>query len=329
MAKPTSHLASLGARQILDGMSLPIMILDRDLCLVYANQSYLSATESDWDDIEGQYIFDAFPDSEERIAPVRSQFEKVFTGVKTHLDRVPYKLKHADGTISERFWKVSQEPITGADGQTEYMLQFAEDITSQTQLAEEKQVLLEELNHRVKNLLNMVMSIARISGRRASSTAQYVTDFSQRISAMAKSHDRLFQNKWVGTSVKDIFEDVLTIVEKDYAHRITLAGPSITLSANHSRDLSLFVHELTTNAVKYGCFAGETGNLSVSWERTTDGVQILWKESGLSGVTEPKELGFGSQLMKLISSVKVDRAFEEDGLRVSMALTTRPINNLT
>ena len=305
---------------LLDAISLPYMILDRDLRFTYANSAYLASVKRTREELIGEYVFDAFPETDERVANVKAHFDKTLMGESTSLDAQPFILEHPDGTEETRIWQAVQDPVRNAQGEVTHIVQYAEDITSRVDLESRNQAMTIEINHRVKNLMAVVTAIARISSRTAKDLPSFMTSFTNRIASMAAAHDRLAHDEWRGLTVRQ----TLTLELEPFAERtganISYTGPKVKLSIAGTKDLAMVVHELLTNAIKYGCFTSQGGSLDVAWQKTEAGLNIDWIETSHCAVSEPGGKGFGSRLFDMLPHVSVTRDFTPTGLHLSIAI---------
>lgn len=161
-------------------------------------------------------------------------------------------------------------------------------------------LLIEELNHRVKNTLALMQAIAVQTFRSASKTER--TKFEGRLGALAEAHNLLSQEKWQGSDLKEVIERATQPFLLSSPDRIRMAGPSVPLSPRLAVVLSMIVHEIATNAAKYGALSNETGTVTLDWEVTSDTpkprLRLVWAESGGPPVTAPVQRGFGSRLIE-------------------------------
>lgn len=307
----------------LGGLNEAFMIMDRDLVIAYANKAYLAATERSLDDLLGVYIFDAFPDTSERINEVLVKFLPVLDGKTTRLDDQSFELKHADGKITTRVWRAVQTPHFGPDGRVTHIIQRAADVTQEVEQAQRADVIAKELNHRVKNLLSIIQAIAELTGGDTTDIESYKEAFSDRLVALARTHAALSGNQWKGMTYRQILEDELKPYGAADNGRINIEGPEIRLTRRSSQDASLLTHEMMTNAAKHGCFSQRGGKLHVKWyiDREAGEFVIDWHESGLTGVTKPAQTGFGTALAETMPNLKVIRDFQPDGLKCQFRIS--------
>ena len=161
-------------------------------------------------------------------------------------------------------------------------------------------LLIEELNHRVKNTLAILQSIATQTFRSASKTER--EKFEGRLSALAEAHNLLSKQKWQGSDVQDLVGRVLQPYVLNSPERVRVSGPRVPLSPRLSVVLSMIIHEIATNAAKYGALSNDTGTVRLDWEAVTENgkpkLRLVWVESGGPIVTTPVQRGFGSRLIE-------------------------------
>ncbi len=195
------------------------------------------------------------------------------------------------------------------------------DITKRKQDEERTRVISAELDHRVKNILATVSSMVRMTGRSARALREYQRDLEARIQAMARAHSTLANGSWTGMHLAELVQNELTPYSKEIGDRVTTAGPKVLLVPEAAQSLSLAIHELATNAAKYGALSVEAGLLTVEWDiarRDAPALTINWREHGLKNVQPPPKKGFGSMVIadvvraQLGAEVTVD--FQPTGL---------------
>lgn len=163
---------------------------------------------------------------------------------------------------------------------------------------EQERLLMAELDHRVKNTLANIQALVAQTGRTAHSLVDFTEGLDRRIQSMARAHSLLTKSRWEGASLANLVEEELSPY-KQRTGAIVVAGAHAVLTPQAALALSLALHELATNAAKYGSFSVGSGGLSVRW--TVDdagGLNLLWKESGGPRVEQPGRRGFGSTLIE-------------------------------
>jgi two-component sensor histidine kinase len=184
-----------------------------------------------------------------------------------------------------------------------YFVGILQDITEQKHAEEQQRFFLDELNHRVKNTLATVQSIASQTLRTTESPAQFREAFEGRLLALSKTHNLLTRKSWREAELRDVAEQELAPYRKAGDQRVVLEGPDVRLPARYAINLGLVLHELVTNAAKYGALSTSAGHLEVAWsviesEDRLKQLRIRWSESGGPPVAPPKRQGFGSRLIR-------------------------------
>jgi two-component sensor histidine kinase len=193
-----------------------------------------------------------------------------------------------------------------------------------------QQTLVDELNHRAKNTLTAIQAIARQTHRQSKSWEEFRDYFEHRLMAMARSFDLLTKNDWRSGDLRE----VITECSKPFceSNRIRLTGPPVVLPPKAIVGMGMIIHELATNATKYGAFSNPVGWVEVKWEVQTSGttqkIHFQWKEHEGPPVTQTSQKGFGSSLIASTVETelhgKAETRSEPDGLSFSASF---PIDN--
>lgn len=178
-------------------------------------------------------------------------------------------------------------------------LGFLRDIGERRDSARRQELMIGELNHRVKNLLGVVAGIAHQTARSASTMAEFSEAFGGRLSSLGRAHEILTAASWEHASLGSLARELLSMYENDPALRVTIEGPEVLLESRQLLSVSMILHELITNAIKYGALAYSGGRLSLSWTVRDDELSLRWNESGLEAVEPPTRRGFGSKMIDL------------------------------
>jgi PAS domain S-box-containing protein len=198
------------------------------------------------------------------------------------------------------------------------------DITEQHEAAERTRVLLRELNHRVKNTLAIIQSLARQTVRQSSNPQQFIDAFSGRLKSLSDSHGLLADRDWSGIGLGELVVAEVGGASLSSPEQLVIDGGELHLPPDHALGLGLILHELASNAVKYGALSTPNGIVTVSW--TADGdrrVMLSWKEANGPKVREPKSYGFGTKLIqrsldKVLDS-RVDLRFPPEGVEAEIS----------
>lgn len=190
--------------------------------------------------------------------------------------------------------------------------------------------LTRELNHRVKNTLANVLSIIALTRRRAESLDDFAEGLDGRIRALSATHDLLTQSDWGTTPIRAVVETELAPYARGGENRLELLGPEVELAPNDALSLGLAMHELATNAAKYGALSQPGGHVRVSWRAISDKlVRLEWVERGGPpvSVTSERSRGFGTDLIEKIVAHELDNPveliFEEEGVRCTLTIPVR------
>lgn len=310
-------------KAIFNGMPNAAMVLDTNLVYVDANDAYCQAVQRTKRQLLGNNIFDVFPDTPERVAEVKAIFDKTLAGEATRLDAQPYQLVLPDGTVEERIWQIAQFPIRCEEGHVQFMVQRAEDITEREALRTQRDLVTAELNHRVRNTLAVVQSIADQTGMYSPDIQTFLKSFSGRLAAMSRNFAALTDSHWSGLDFETIIRTELEPYAGVAVDRVSFDGPKLKLTVRASKFTSMLVHELITNASKYGFLTDPNGSLALRWYLEDQKLQAEWFESGLSGIKAPEDTGFGFQLFEMMGNMDIKPTFEPDGLKLKIDVPVR------
>jgi PAS domain S-box-containing protein len=236
---------------------------------------------------------------------------------------VNVKGRYRDTNGRYRVLETNARPHFSANGEFLGLIGVNVDVTAREDAEAQRDLLLAELNHRVKNTLAVVQSIAHqtFKGRDASMDARRA--FEGRLVALATAHNLLTQANWRGASLERVAGDVLQVRDAN-RDRVTLMGPDVSLQPKEALAIAMALHELCTNATKYGALSNEAGRVSVEWGWMDEphGLRLTWRERGGPPVTPPTRRGFGSRLVERTVQQDLDgdigMDFREDGLICSM-----------
>ena len=239
-----------------------------------------------------------------------------------------YRVVWPDGTT---FWLRGHGQVVARtpDGKAHRMVSIVADVTERKAAEDHIEFLMHELSHRSKNLLTVIQSIARRTARTVASMEEFESRFGRRLQGLAASHDVLVLNSWQGAPLADLMRKHLEPFVDVQGSRLELSGPDVVVSAEAAQAIGLAIHELTTNAIKYGALSLPTGKVKVSWafEGDADAPRQLllnWIEQGGPPVVPPSRKGFGhvvfDDMIKRSLNAKVAVEFAASGLnwRVSI-----------
>lgn len=212
-----------------------------------------------------------------------------------------HRVVRADGTLG---WPLSRSiPVLDDDGEIVEWFGAASDVTERKRHERRQKLLVNELNHRVKNTLATVQSIALQTMRNSTDPEQARDQITARLIALSKAHDILTQTSWEGAQLRQIVIEATAAHDSADGSRFDVAGPGVWVSAKSALALAMALHELCTNAVKYGALSNDQGRVSIEWTvAEIDGavrqLRMRWVEAGGPPVTPPARRGFGSRLIE-------------------------------
>jgi two-component sensor histidine kinase len=206
-----------------------------------------------------------------------------------------------------------------------------EEASKRRQQAEtEVRFLMRELAHRSKNQMTVISAMAKQTARGADSVPEFVQNFEKRIFGLARSTDLLLANGAVGVDLKDLIVGQLDPFRPDNPERLELEGPSTRVNMQAAQILGMAIHELSTNAVKYGALKRESGSLSVTWRRDGETLNLRWRETVTPFDPPSERRGFGTTVLESMVGrslgAEVKRTVHDDGLEWTFAIPATAVD---
>ena len=214
-----------------------------------------------------------------------------------------------------------------AAGQPVRMNGVTVDITDRKRAEERLVLLAREVDHRAKNTLAVVLSVLRLT--RAPTTKDFINVVEGRVHALAATHNLLSSTRWEGADLRKIVEEEMAPYHANHRQRVIARGPAVVLLPATAQAMALALHELATNAAKYGALSTETGTLAVTWRIGADALVLEWEETGGPAAAEPARLGFGLTIVR--SSIEaqfrggVSYEWRPQGLRCTLSIPAAQI----
>ena len=233
---------------------------------------------------------------------------------------VEYRVRQLDGSwrwLSA--WGLVEFAGEGPDRKPVAIAGASRDLTERKRAEELQRLLLDELNHRVKNTFATIQAIAAHTLRSASDLPSAREALELRIASMAKAHDLLNAHSWTGARFDEV---VARALDAFSPAQVKVSGEALEISSRQTLALSLALHELATNATKYGALSCGEGRVAVDWQLADGTLRLAWRESGGPAVAEPKAEGFGSRLLRQLAgdlggTIELD--YDPAGLRCSIS----------
>ena len=293
-------------REILDSQLEMVCRFRRDGTIVFANRAYAEMVGQPAEALVGQSLWQFIPAEDhpevlagvDELTPANS-----FVVIDNRFDTpagIRWTRWRNHGLTWDEAGRLLEAQSTGFD------------VTQWKQLEEQRQLLIDELNHRVRNTLTVVQGMAHQTFRGTDMPVAPLASFNARLHALAGAHGALSRSNWAGAEMAEVVLEGLAICGEDMA-RIETGGPPARLRPSAAVALVLVLHELATNAVKYGALSDHRGRVSVAWSLPGDDrLALTWQETGGPPVSQPSRTGFGSRLIASSLSRQLEGEVEFD-----------------
>jgi len=305
VARRTRSLAEVNQRfdAALRASGVTVMTQDRDLVFTWISRGAFGLTA-------GEMI--GKPESEVTPEPTLNQITQIKRGVIETGDPARADLRAARNG-DETWLDVTVHPLRDEEGGITGVITGAIDITRYKEQEARIRLLMREVTHRSKNLLAVAQAIMRQTAANSTSIEDFETRFSARLQSLAGSHDLLVQEDWRGASMRELVRSQLGHYIDLVGSQIELEGESMRIQPDAAQHIAMAMHELATNAAKFGALSVPAGKVRISWKQRAgaDGetlCQISWVESGGPPVERPSRRGFG----RVVSERTVARAVQGD-----------------
>ena len=252
------------------------------------------------------------------LAPIAA---KAFAGEATYIEDYPLVINRY-GHMEQAYFTLSYSPILDGEGRVAGVMNTLIETTGKVEAEKIAAILNAELAHRIKNTFSIIQAIATQTFRTAVES-EHLKSFASRLHALANAHDVLRMGRNSSGTIEDIVDGIASSL--GVKERVLLEGREILIGPKGALSMSLAVHELMTNALKYGALSNASGTVSVSWEvRWNNGDKTLvfhWRESGGPPVSPPENTGFGSRLieMGLLGAGDVQTFYNRHGFEAIMS----------
>lgn len=305
-----------GLRSVLDCTLALVAVIDLDGRVIDVNEAIATQFSINRDAVTGRPFHDALWSGDpQSTGLVRDAVELALTGQGLRFD-VEFSGGGKSGVLD-----LMLSPEKDRGGRVRRIIASAFDITERKEAAERIELLLQEVNHRSKNLLSLVQAVARQT--RGDDLEDYRAKFQHRLAGLSAAQDLVTAHDWRDVDLEVLLRNQLGAFSKEFGARIMLEGPGdMKVNARAAQVLGMAIHELVTNAGKYGALSNDEGTVQLSWRRDGDGLSLHWLERGGPRVSAPKAKGFGSMVIDTVISealggvVEID--FAEGGLEWSL-----------
>jgi two-component system CheB/CheR fusion protein len=302
------------AEAIVGAVRFPLVVLTPDLRVRSANPAFYDTFQVTPDETEGRPLQELgnrqwdLPELRQRLARVLAESSELGD----------FEVEHEFERTGHRTMLLHARPLDGA----QLILLGMVDLTERRRGERERELLMRELSHRVKNILAVVQALA-IQTDHSHSVEEFREKFVGRLSALARAHSMLLEAEWRGGDLKELVEKSVEAYRSDHPDVMQIDGEPVPIAPSQGVGLSLILHELGTNAAKYGALSHQDGRLHVSWriEPGDQGrrVRLVWQERHGPRVQAPTQKGFGTRLIERAGAYELEGQVEldyaSDGLR--------------
>lgn len=307
------------AQGVVDTMTQPIVVLDRNFNVSTANNAFIKTFEIERDDTLGQSFF-GLGDGQWEIPELR---QLISTVIPRAAAVIGFEVKHDFPSIGQRTFLVDARRLIHPDDNSSNILVMFDDVTERQHRTAEMEFIISETRHRMKNLFTVVRAVAMQTDTQDRSASDYRDVLLGRLEATFRAQEL------AATTESADFETLVRQSVGDIgAGRLACEGPGVDVPSSKVLPVSLIFHELTTNAVKYGAFLANGGRVDISWTvepgpRDRTYLSCRWRECGGPAVAVPDQQGYGTQLMKGTSAQaggSVELSYDPSGLVATLQI---------
>ena len=266
-------------------------------------------------DVIGKKIIDALPEVGDQ--GFVHLLDTVYQSGERFVGRATEVTLHRGDAVEQRFVDFIYQPLVGAEGEVTGVFVQGYDVTDHKRGERHQELLVGELNHRVKNTLAIVQSLTHQSFHSSIPAADAIRRFEGRLEALATAHNLLTRKNWESATIEEVALSALG----PFCHRsrCEIGGPDVRILPQTAVNLALALHELATNASKYGALSSDTGTVSVRWSVEDGRLELTWTERGGPPVVVPGNRGFGTRMIERTLAAEfggtVELEFRPEGVR--------------
>jgi PAS domain S-box-containing protein len=247
----------------------------------------------------------------------------VNASIESHADYdIEYRIRTPEGEV--RWLQIRGQTFYRADGSPIKMAGVSIDITERKRSEEHRALLAEELNHRVKNLMATIQSIAHQTLRSADTLEDATKNFDSRLRSLASAHDVLTSQNWEGATLADIVASAVGPFRIEAQEHFKFGGPFVKLTPTIALATTMALHEMATNAVKYGALSNDQGHIELNWKfpnQAQERIWMRWQESGGPLVSPPSRTGFGTRMLERVLAAELNGTVKLDYQPQGVVLT--------
>lgn len=309
-------LAELQA--IYDNAPVGLCVIDRDRRFRRVNERIAAINGVSAGAHVGRTVAEVVPGISAQVEPL---FDRIFTTGEPILDvEICGETPPAPGVL--RHWRESWHPLRDSTGTVVAVNMVAEEVTARKAAAERERLLVRELHHRARNVLMVVSSLVQLTAK--GDPARFVPVLQERLKALARAHELTGRDRWERAELGALIRlELASHMDGDHVH---VDGPAVPLSIDVAQAVAMTIHELVTNAAKYGALSRPAGRLSATWCVECEEVLLDWVERGGPPAAAPERDGFGSLLIRVNVVTRLRGTFEprwsEEGFSCRIRLPT-------
>ena len=321
-------------RRILDSLGAMVTVTAPDGTVLEVNRTALELAGLAPEDVLGKPLAETWWWSYDPALQAQLQ-DAIARAAAGEASRFDVRLRVAGGRHLTFDFMLT--PLTDGAGRVTHLIPSAIDITGRKRAERQQQLLIEELNHRVKNTLATAQSLTTQTLRSSASPEHFAAAFRGRLAALAGAHTLLAQARWDGARLSDLIRVQLDPYRTSECANVTIAGDDVSLAPDAALTLGLVLHELTTNAAKHGALASPAGQVEIRAEirEAADGRRLLlaWRERGGPAVAGRPRAGFGTAMIERGLAYHLggsaELTFRPDGLccRIELPLADQPLRS--
>ena len=317
--------APVQAKGVVDAVRDPLLVVDRDLCVVSANPAFFETFQVSSEETIGRSFYE-LGEGQWDIQDLRLLLEKVVPRSASITD---FEVRRDFPGIGRRTMLISAQRLSLPDAASRLILLTIVDATECRRSDEEKDVLIGELRHRMKNFMALVKALARQTEAANRTGEEYRAAFLGRFDALVRAHEIAARKE--PAQLDEIVRTTLEPYQADSAAVVVEAGPRVSLNPKQVLPMNLILHELATNAVKHGALSTPEGQVRINWyvipQESGEGriLHLEWQERGGPPVSAPSARGFGSRLIKFAARQdlggRVEQTFMPEGFSAEIVFS--------
>lgn len=299
----TREAARGNLKNLMQHMLIHAAVLSRNGTFMWVNEAGLPIEGLNAKELRDTHFLDApwWTGDEETRAILAKQLEAAGNGESPRFD-VRIKRPNGEGKLD-----LTLVPIRDGEGMTVRILMTGVDITERAAIEERQTLLMQEMAHRIRNLMSVIMSVSAQSLASADTLEEASFALRERLMAMSRCHASLLANDWNGVGLDQLISDEL----RAYEGRVAMEGPSVSINGTSAQTMALILHELATNAAKHGALSNDSGHVRITWGATSPGrIRLNWEEIGGPGTRPPERTGFGHSILTRVAEHEFSEAPE-------------------